>query len=218
MKNIFYHTPTSTDDLVKIRTKLPVFLSGKRLLHTYAVENQAIELAQIFFPILNIDDKYFSDVSAAALLHDITKQFSREQHNEICNKYCIPPHCSDGVLHSRTGAYAAREIFDVNDIVFDAIYCHTTGKEEMNIFEKIIFIADYIEPTRTHSSCIAARNYFYENIQNSNDKIFVLNKTILMSIDSTLRFLNETENEIDIVTLNARNSILSELATNSRGV
>lgn len=213
----FCHEPTSNAVLDDIRKKIPEFLSGHRLLHTYSVEAEAVELAKIFFYCLGIDNKYINDISAAALLHDITKQFSHDRQAEICKKHSISSDCSQAVLHSRTGAYAAKEYFGINDTVFSAIFCHTTGKANMNIFEKIIFIADYIEPLRTHASCVSARNYFYENIYNNN-KIFVLNKTILMSIDSTLDFLISKENEIDIETIKARNSVLSELANIFRGV
>ena len=216
--NVFTHEPTNADVLEKIRASLPDYLSGKRLSHTYSVESQALDLAKIIFPTLNIDEKYLSDISAAALLHDITKYYSKEQHGDICLKYAMSDNCSEAVIHARTGAFVARELFEVNDFVFGAIYSHTTGNKDMNIFEKIIFIADYIEPTRTHISCQNARNYFYENIKTDSDVLFVLNKTILMSIDSTLRFLIDIENEIDIETISARNSILTDLTTNSRGV
>ena len=207
---MFCHVPTSVDVLEKIRTRLPEFLKGNRLLHTYSVENEALSLAKIIFPVLGIDEKYLADISASALLHDITKYYSHDQHESICKKYNLVHSHNDAVIHARTGAYAAREYFEINDIVFGAVYNHTTGKYGMNIFEKIIFIADYIEQTRTHDSCKSARNYFYENIKDKN-VLYVLNKTILMSIDSTLRFLIDMENEIDIETISARNSILAEL-------
>ena len=204
------HIPTDLQLLDKIRNTIGDYISGKRLEHTLSVENEAVSIAGFLFPYLGIDEKYISDVRAAALLHDITKQYTKKQHELICNEYSLPKNCNDAVLHSRTGAYVAKRDFGINDMVFGAIYSHTTGKESMNIFEKIIFTADFIEKTRSHTSCIAARNYFYENI-NSKDKLLILNKTILISIDATMHFLLQKECAIDLETVRARNSIISEL-------
>ena len=116
------------------------------------------------------------------------------------------------MLHSKTAAYLARRDFGINDTVFSAIYSHTTGKENMNIFDKIIFIADFIEETRTHASCIKAREFFYNGILSENDKISRLNKTIIMSIDSTVAYLLEKGDIIDSQTINTRNFLLAEYA------
>lgn len=216
MSNVFNHTPTDKATLEIIRKKIPEFISGKRLLHTYSVEEEAIRLSKILFEELSIDEKYLSDISAASLLHDITKQKSEKEQIELCEKYSIftLSDCSQNtaVLHARTGAYFARELFGINDVVFTAIYNHTTGKANMNIFEKIIFIADYIEPTRTQKPCIKARNYFYENINNEK-KSLLLDKTVLMSLDATISFLLESQKCIDVETVNARNFILNDITS-----
>ena len=213
--NTFTHAPTGLEVLTAIRDEIPKYITGKRLIHTYAVEKEALRLSEILFPVLGIDKKYLSDISASALLHDITKQFSKDEQLEICRKYGIPFSEYDAedsaVIHSRTGAYIAREKFSVNDFVFGAIYSHTTGKADMNIFEKIIFTADYIEETRTHSCCVSARNFFYGNLEGCQNASVLLDKTILMSIDSTLSFLIEKGCLIDIETVNARNCIISHL-------
>ncbi len=216
MNSLYSHAPTSKECLEKIRTSLPLYISGKRLEHTYSVEKEALRLSQILFPVLNIDEKYLSDISAAALLHDITKYLSFDEQKEICRKYGIEADLesdsSTAVLHSRTGAFAAREAFGINDIVFGAIYCHTTGKEDMNVFEKIIFIADYIEETRTHSACIEAREYFYSSVQGGIDVIKALDMTIMMSLDATISYLESKASNIDSQTIKARNFLLAEYA------
>ena len=210
------HIPTSDEALEKIRSSIPSFISGKRLSHTYSVEKEALRLAGMLFPILSIEQKYFSDISSSALLHDITKYLSYDEQISLCKKYGIPFDKNIGsdtaVLHSRTAAYVAREKFSINDTVFGAIYCHTTGKADMNIFEKIIFIADYIEETRTHESCLEARNYFYSNAKNGGDLIKTLDMTIIMSLDSTLSFLESKKGVIDSQTIEARNFLLAEYA------
>ena len=137
--NCFTHEPTAADVLLNIRTAIPSYISGKRLSHTFAVEKEAIRLAKLLFPILNIDEKYLSDISAAALLHDMTKYKTVEEQLSLCEKYSIENYAasSSAVLHARTGAFAAKEDFGVNDTVFSAIFCHTTGKENMNVFEPV---------------------------------------------------------------------------------
>lgn len=213
--NIFNHVPTTGETLEKIQRLLPSFIDGKRLSHTFSVEKEALTLCDIFFPELGIDKKYKNDISAAALLHDITKYLSNDEHKEILknNGECYSSDdLSEGVLHAFTGAYKAREFFGINDFVFSAIYFHTTGKENMNIFDKIIFIADYIEETRTHAQCIKAREYFYSNIEKAGDKMEILDRTILMSLQSTLNFLESKGLKVNPLTNKARIFLLAEYA------
>ena len=82
----------------------------------------------------------------------------------------------------------------------------------MNIFEKIIFIADYIEKERTHIQCVRAREYFYSNIQKADNKIEILDKTILMSLENTLSFLQSKGLRVNPLTDRARIFLLAEYA------
>ena len=141
-ENIFNHIPTSKETLEEIRKALPSYIAEKRLIHTLSVEREALKLSKILFEYLGISKEYFSDISAAALLHDITKYYPLERQLEICKENGIDVDkesmSNSAVLHSRTGAYIARQKFGINDTVFSAIFCHTTGKEDMNIIDKII--------------------------------------------------------------------------------
>ncbi len=215
-ENIFNHIPTSEETLEKIRKALPSFISEKRLIHTLSVEKEALRLSEVLFEYLGISKKYFSDISASALLHDITKYYPLEKQLEICKENGIDVDMESmsnpAVLHSRTGAYIARQEFGINDVVFSAIFCHTTGKEDMNIFDKIIFIADYIEETRTHISCKTARDFLHGSLSKENNKLKLLDKTIMMSLDATLSYLTETGSYIDSETIRARNFLLAEYA------
>ena len=214
--NAFTHVPTDIETLSKIRSSLPSYITGKRLEHTYSVEKEALAISEILFPLFGIDKQYQRDLSAAALLHDITKYLSADTQNELCKEYGIEidpySESNTAVLHSKTAAHVAKRDFCINDFVFSAIFCHTTGKENMNLLEKIIFIADYIEITRTHTSCIEARKYFYDSIGKGENALDTLNKTIIMSIDSTLAFLIEKGVVIDSQTIKARNFLLAEYA------
>ena len=71
---------------------------------------------------------------------------------QLCEKYGIINDNSEleapKLLHAKTGAALARDLFGVSDTVYAAIRWHTTGKPDMSLFERILYLADYIEPTR----------------------------------------------------------------------
>ena len=185
-----------------------------RFEHTLAVNDECLLLADIF----GLSDKEKTQLSLAALLHDVAKGLSIDEFRALDEKYRIgftdDDFASPAVLHAKAGAKIAEYEFSeyTDRDICKAIREHTTGDENMSLISKLLFISDYIEETRTHSSCIEARNYFYQNINTADDKISVLNKTIIMSIDATLRFLIDRGSTIDIETINARNSVLRELA------
>ena len=88
----------------------------------------------------------------AALLHDCTKKLDMERQLALCAQYHIQlddleQHALK-LLHAKTGAAIARDAFGVDDAVYWAIYWHTTGHADMTLLEKIIYLADYIEPSR----------------------------------------------------------------------
>ncbi len=121
-------------------------LAEKRVAHVLGVSHTAVELANRFGadPV---------DAQRAGLLHDITKLLSPEQQLILCREYGIVlddfSKNNPKILHAITGAAAARRIFGENDRVCSAIRWHTTGKAGMNLLEKIIYTADYMEPNRS---------------------------------------------------------------------
>lgn len=215
MNAVFSHEPTNKTTLENITNALPTYLTDKRLTHTLGVQKQALELSKIYFPLLNVDEKYKSDISCASLVHDLTKKFSLDEQQALCKKYNITTDVSTynscALLHSKTSAYLSKDLFDINDYVFNAVFFHTTGKPDMNIFEKIVFISDYIEPNRTQKECVDTRNFFYENLDKTNNKLLLLDKVILMSLDNTLSYLSEGGNTIDMQTVSARNYLLQAI-------
>ena len=211
---IFKHTPTSDELVDKIRKDIPNFISGKRLNHTFFVEKEAITIAQVFFLVYNISVEYLNDIRAAALLHDMTKQMDMEKQLDLCREFGIDAdsYISDAIIHGKTAAFLARKLYGINDVVFSAIYSHTTGNDCMNIFDKIIFLADYTEESRTHEHCITTRTFLHNGLLNKDDDVSVtINKAILLSIDGTLSHLIGTGKEIDIQTVRTRNFILNSL-------
>ncbi len=218
MQNSFFtHKPTDSSLIEIIRQKLPEFLSEKRLCHTLSVEKEAISIANSVFMAYNIPSEYENDLRAAALLHDITKEKSNDEQLLLCEKYNIELNSpiSFPVLHGKTAAHFAKELFGINEIVFSAIFNHTTGCEDMNVFEKIIFLADYIEPTRKAESCRRVRDFFYETLKKSGYKSApdILNKALELSLKETLNYLNQSNAIIDNQTVKAYNFIIKEATT-----
>ena len=122
------------------------YLKPKRVAHVLGTERTAAELARQY----GVDE---TEARIAALLHDCTKKLDIEEQLKLCDVYNIDmdemERTTLKLQHSRTGAEIARHVFGVSDAVYDAIRYHTTGRPDMTMLEKIIYIADYIEPNRT---------------------------------------------------------------------
>ena len=95
-----------------------------------------------------------ADLAAeAGILHDITKKLDTPEQLELCRRYGCTLTQEDldspKTIHAITGALVARDQFGVGDAVYSAIRWHTTGRADMRLLEKIVYMADYMEPTRT---------------------------------------------------------------------
>ena len=146
-------------DLSELRTKAYAFLDEKRIAHVAGCETEAVRLAE----------KYGADVcqaATAAILHDITKKLDLSNQLILCERYGIICDVFEknnaSLLHAKTGAWKARELFDIEQPVFDAIWWHTTGRADMVLLEKILYLADYIEPTRSFEGIDLLREKAYE--------------------------------------------------------
>ena len=150
---------------------------------------------------------------SAALLHDVTKELSDEEQLAILESHSVKPLpeelASLPTIHALTAALVIPERFPefAEMRVIDAVRYHTTGREGMNTFEKLIFFADYIDDTRTYPSCVSLRNEFFaakpENM-NEQDRVRHLDRAALASIDNTLSYLRSKGRSIHPLTLEAR--------------
>ncbi len=120
-------------------------LSPRRIPHVQGTEEEAVRLAE----------RYGADVGKAreaAILHDITKNVDQNAQLILCDKYGIildrDERSNEKLLHAKTGAAVANDLFGADEDVCQAIYWHTTGRADMTVLEKVIYLADYIEPTR----------------------------------------------------------------------
>lgn len=137
------------------------YLKAKRVRHVLGVEEEAIRLAE----------RYGADVYKArfaALLHDCTKKLDLEEQLALCEQYHIEldelERVSLKLLHAKTGAAIAREVFGAPEDVCEAILWHTTGKADMTTLEKVVYLADYIEPSRDFEGVDTLRAVVYEDL------------------------------------------------------
>ena len=137
------------------------YLKARRVPHVLGTEETAAKLAR----------RYGADeekARKAALLHDCTKRLSCSEHLQLCQRYAIAldewEKKEEKLLHAKTGAAVARDVFGVSDDVYEAIRRHTTGKADMTLLEKIVYLADYIEPTRTFCDLRELRQLAEENL------------------------------------------------------
>lgn len=166
------------DDCFKIRKKLSRRLSEDRYEHTLGVAYTCAALAM----------RYGCDLEQAelaGLLHDCAKQYDEESMEERCKRYniCITESESmnPSLLHAKLGAYMATHKYHIEDkAVISAILCHTTGKPEMSLLDKILYIADYIEPGRCKAQNLTEiRRTAFEDID----------KALMMIMEDTLEYL-----------------------------
>lgn len=104
----------------------------------------------------------------AGILHDITKALSGREQLHLCSRYQMTLSTlqreNPKLLHAKTGAIVAREIFGESEAVFRAIWWHTTGRAEMSLLEKILYIADYMEPNRCFPGVEVLRDLVWKDL------------------------------------------------------
>ena len=129
-----------------IKKELEDILDSKRYEHTLGVAYTAACLAMRYD--YNMEKAYI-----AGLLHDCAKCMSNKDKIEYCEKHDLPitavEHDNPSLLHAKVGAEMSKRKFDIEDPeIYQAIFYHTTGHPNMTLLDKIIYIADYMEPHR----------------------------------------------------------------------
>ncbi len=200
----------------RLRELVSKELSEKRMNHVLAVENMAFRLGNLYFR----DDETLLLLRAAALLHDVTKELSDEEQLDLLVSYSVQPLpeelASMPTIHALTAALVIPERFPefADPRVIDAVRYHTTGREGMSTFEKIIFLADYIDDTRTYQSCTELREKFFSakpEEMNDEERLRHLDRAALKSIDNTLSYLRVKERSIHPLTLEAQADLKARL-------
>lgn len=164
----------------------------KRFAHTLAVAGECLSLAALF----DLSEEKTEELYAAGLLHDITKNCGEAEQRALAGSLGLSLTKEDlasaPVLHALTGAALIRRDFPAfGAAVANAVEAHTTGKPGMTLLDKLLFLADTIEPTRKQTVCRAARERFYRALESASDRPALLDRTILELLESTKAHLAE---------------------------
>lgn len=186
------------DDMQK---KLQGELSPKRFAHSVGVMETAALIA----------GRHGQDVDKAAiagLIHDCAREWKGPALLEGAMRYGIPVDALTQVqpvlLHGAIGARLAIEDYEVHDSdILNAITYHTTGRADMSQLEKIIFLADYIEPSRNFPGVEAVRN----------ETMLDLDRAMQMALDKTLHHVMKKGMLMHLDTVKARNDILARVGS-----
>ena len=166
------------------------YLKAKRIPHVLGTEQTAKELAERYGA--NVEKARF-----AALLHDATKRLSMEEQLALCEHYHIAldelEQRALKLLHAKTGAALARDVFGADDEIYNAILWHTTGKPGMTVLEKVLYLADYIEPNRDFDGVEELRKVVWEDID----------RGLAMGLTMTVEEMEERGNPVHHNTLEA---------------
>ncbi|GGA36878.1 hypothetical protein GCM10007416_07300 [Kroppenstedtia guangzhouensis] len=177
-----------------VRKQLP----KTRWEHTLRVVETAVELADR----VGVDRK---QARLAALLHDYCKFWPRERMERIIRERGLPQDLLKHhveLWHAPVGAEVVREELEVEDEgVLDAIRYHTTGRPHMSLLDKVIFLADYIEPGRQFPGVEEVRELARKD----------LDQAVLKSLDNTLVFLIQRGQKVYPLTVAARNDMVDRI-------
>ncbi len=181
-------------DIFTLQKKLSKIMTEKRFYHSLGVQGMSLALA--------IRYGYDMDkANLAGLLHDCAKDMEDEELIAECKKYKLPVSDVENrngfLLHGKLGAYYSEYKYGVTDPeILSAINWHTTGKPDMALLEKIIFVADYIEPNRTCKRI--------PELNSIRRLAFMdLDKAVLEILENSLLYLKKKGKEIDKLTVEA---------------
>lgn len=184
-------------DYTEIKEWLKNNLNEKRYIHTLGTAECAKELAKKYE--LNEGKAYL-----AGLLHDCAKCFSNEKLLEIIHKNLQVEECemlNYKTLHAPVSAFIAETEFNVTDKeILSAIRWHTLGKLDMTDFEKIVFLADKIEPNTRDKE-------YSEQIRDLLDEENGLNKALLRCYKETIKSLVKRDLKICLLTIEIYNKL-----------
>ena len=205
--------------LDSLRETVKGSMSPKRFTHTAAVEEMVARLCALYCP------EYTLQLRAAALLHDLTKELTSEAQEALCAAYDIPTddlqRLSPKTYHAKTAAARILRDFPqfADPIIVDAVRWHTTGHAGMTLTEKLLYLADYIDDSRTFSSCVLLHRYFFgaePELMTSEERERHLRATLLLSYEHTLKDLLAEGAPIDEDTVRARNELLVQAAKDTK--
>ncbi|MBW5444966.1 HD domain-containing protein [Cohnella sp. CFH 77786] len=173
-------------------------MPDKRWKHTLGVVETSVKLAERF-------GGDAAKAELAALLHDYAKAWPIDRQAMVIRERGLPPELLDfdkELWHAHVGAWAVREEHGIDDEeVLDAIRYHTSGRERMTLTDKIVCLADYIEPGRDFPGVNKIRRLAEHSLEEG----------LVAGFDSTISLLVEKGKRIFPLTVIARNGLIDEL-------
>jgi len=181
-----------------IEDYLKTHLNVQRYEHSLRVRDTSVKMAEFY----SADRE---KARLAGLVHDCAKDMSASQLKELVSKhgYTIDEVCkySSAIMHGLGGAIIAKEVMGIEDEdVLNAVTYHTTGRKGMSILEKIIYLADYIEPMRNFPMVEKLRDLSYKS----------LDEALLLSFNNTINYVIARGQLLHYDTIAARNYLLIE--------
>ena len=179
-------------DLSKMDKKLKKYIDEGRYIHTQGVMHTCACLAMVY-------EEDMLTAQVAGLLHDCAKCIPNDKKIKMCLKHDIQMSefeiANPFLLHAKLGAYVARKKYHISDEnILSAIRYHTTGRACMTMLEKIVFVADYIEPNRYKAKTLPEiRKMAFQDID----------EAAYMILKDTLTYLRSNPKTIDTTTNDA---------------
>jgi len=185
-------------EINKIKECVQSALSEKRFAHTLGVANEAVSLAK----------KWNADITSAyiaGIVHDYAKEIPLQKALEKLNSFGFSMtdelKVCPALLHGPLAAYIIEKDFDIHDEdIINAVRYHTTGRRNMSLLEKIIYLADFIEPQRTFDGVDDVRALAYEN----------LDSAVLAEANMVIVFNTEKNVFLHSDTIKARNFLIDK--------
>lgn len=183
-------------EILALKEKTRKMLTPSRFEHTEGVLSEVERIAKACGADL---DK----AKIAALLHDITKKYTQEEHVELCRENGVTlteiEKNEPKLLHQITGAIVAKQEFSIDDEeILSAIRYHTTAKPNMTPLEKTLYLADFTEPGRTYEGVDMLRQVIYSDIEDG----------LLAALDFSIQEILGKGALLHPDTIDARNDIL----------
>ncbi len=176
-------------DLENIQQELKKQLKKERYIHTIGVMYTAASMAMCY-------GESIENAMTAGLLHDCGKFTSSEEQIRLCKKYDLTLREAElqmpALIHAKLGAYLAQKEYEIkNEMILNAILYHTTGRPDMTLLEKIVFLADYIEPGRKMIPGLSeVRKLAFEDID----------QAVCLCSEQTISYLERSGRPIDPMT------------------
>lgn len=187
-------------------------LSEKRYKHSLNVAKEAADIGQA----LGLPEADIVKLIRAGYLHDCAKELDFEKQFDIIREFGETPDedyiKAKQTVHQLSSAYLSKKLFDIDREVFDMIQYHCTGSDKMSLFDKIIFLSDFIEPGREYESCKKTRAAFHSAPITEEH----INKTFFTCCEQLVKHLEEKGLPVNGRTLQTYKAEVKKMAENEK--